>query len=48
VIGTSVMELLMLGANKGSYITIKAKGEDAEEALKDLAKLIGHCFNEQE
>jgi phosphocarrier protein HPr len=48
VIGTSIMELLMLGASKGSYITIKAKGEDAKEALKELTKLVTSSFYEGE
>ena len=46
VLGTSIMELLMLGASKGSYITIKAKGEDAKEALKELTKLVTSSFYE--
>jgi len=47
VLGTSIMELLMLGASKGSYITIKAEGKDAEEALKELTTLVTSSFNEE-
>jgi len=34
--GKSIMGILMLAADKGSKITLKISGEDAEEAMKEL------------
>ena len=39
VTGTSIMGLMMLGAAKGSTITIHVEGEEAEMALEKLAGL---------
>lgn len=38
--GKSIMGILMLGAEKGSEITIEADGEDAQAALIELEKII--------
>jgi len=38
--GKSIMGILMLAAETGSQIYIKAEGEDAEKAVEELAKLI--------
>ena len=38
--GKSIMGILMLAAGKGSKICISAEGDDAEEALKELEKII--------
>lgn len=38
--GKSIMGVLSLGAASGSYITIEAEGEDAEEAIERLSKLL--------
>ncbi|MDD5115924.1 MAG: HPr family phosphocarrier protein [Candidatus Omnitrophica bacterium] len=38
--GKSIMGILMLGAEKGSLIIVEADGVDAEEAMKELEKLI--------
>jgi len=38
--GKSIMGILMLGAEKGSYIIIEADGQDAELALAELEKII--------
>jgi phosphocarrier protein len=38
--GKSIMGILMLGAEKGSEITIEADGEDAQAAMDELEKLI--------
>ena len=38
--GKSIMGILMLGAEKGSYITIEAKGQDAEDAVLELERLV--------
>jgi phosphotransferase system HPr (HPr) family protein len=38
--GKSIMGILMLGAEKGSLITIEAEGNDAELAIFELERLI--------
>lgn len=38
--GKSIMGILMLGAEKGSVIVIAAEGDDAENALTELEKII--------
>lgn len=38
--GKSIMGILMLGAGQGSEITIKADGDDAEQALNALEDLV--------
>jgi len=43
--GKSIMGILMLGAEKGSSITIEADGEDAELAITELEKVV---TNEEE
>ncbi len=40
--GKSIMGILMLGAEQGSFIIIEAEGDDAEAALTELEKIIGH------
>ncbi len=44
----SIMGLLLLAACQGSKIVIRAKGKDAQEALKELGKLIEGKFGEEE
>ena len=44
--GKSIMGVLMLVASKGSVITLKAKGDRADEALAALEKLIDDKFGE--
>lgn len=44
--GKSIMGLMMLAAHKGSFITIKADGEDAQEAIDALKVLINNKFGE--
>lgn len=44
----SIMGLMMLGAGKGSSITLQADGWDAKEALDALAALVEAGFNEQD
>lgn len=46
VAGTSIMGLMMLGAAKGSNITIHVEGEEAEMALEKLAGLVTDGFGE--
>jgi phosphotransferase system HPr (HPr) family protein len=42
----SMLGVLGLGAGKGAEITIKAEGEDADEALNALQTLIANNFGE--
>ena len=40
------MGVLMLAAEKGSSLTITAEGDDADVAVKELARLVGGGFGE--
>ena len=44
--GKSIMGLLILAANQGSKITVKADGQDAAVAIEELGKLIDAGFGE--
>ncbi|PLX96859.1 MAG: HPr family phosphocarrier protein [Desulfuromonas sp.] len=44
--GKSIMGILMLAAPKGTMIEIRTEGEDAEEAMAGLEKLINDKFGE--
>ncbi len=44
----SIMGLMMLGAGRGSTVTITANGEQAREALDTLIGLIADKFGEGE
>ena len=44
--GKSIMGVLMLVASKGSVITIRAKGAQAEDAVIALAQLVDDKFGE--
>jgi phosphocarrier protein len=44
----SIMGVMMLAAGKGALILIEADGEDAQDALAALAKLIADRFDEGE
>ncbi len=44
--GKSIMGVLMLVASKGSTITIKGRGERADEAVTALAQLVTDRFGE--
>ena len=44
--GKSIMGVLMLVASKGSTVTLKAKGEKADECIAALAALIDDKFGE--
>ena len=44
--GKSIMGVLMLVASKGSTVTLKAKGEQAAEAVAAIAALIDDKFGE--
>lgn len=47
VCGTSIMGLMMLGAAMGDTITIRALGDDAEDAVQQLAALVEARFGEE-
>ena len=42
----SIMGVLMLAAEKGSFINIRCEGDDAERALDELAALVARGFGE--
>ena len=44
----SIMSVLMLAAGRGTYLTLKAEGEDAQEAMQAVAQLITDKFEEGE
>ena len=42
----SILGILRLGAEYGSVVKIRANGEDAEEAVRELVSLIERRFDE--
>ncbi len=46
--GRSIMGVLTLAATQGSKIQVEASGEDAEQAVKAIERLIERRFNESE
>ncbi len=46
VAGSSILDLMMLGAAMGDTITISASGDGAEEAVAQLAELVESKFGE--
>jgi phosphocarrier protein HPr len=42
----SIMSVMMLAAEMGSFITIKAWGEDEVQAVEEIAKLFEEKFGE--
>ena len=44
--GKSIMGVLMLVASKGSWVILKARGAQAQEAVDALARLIDDKFGE--
>ena len=45
--GKSIMGVMMLAAECGSTLTLRAEGSDADEALEALAVLIQNKFGER-
>lgn len=43
----SIMGIMAMGATKGTQLTLKVEGEDAEAALKALIELFQSNFNEE-
>jgi phosphocarrier protein HPr len=46
VTGTSIMGLMMLGAAKGSEITVHVQGDESDKALEKLVGLVMDGFGE--
>jgi len=46
--GKSIMGVLMLAAYCGSTITVRAEGDDADQALNALQELVENKFGEEE
>jgi len=44
--GKSIMGILMLAAPKGSKITVAVRGDDAQEAMDTIGRLIDDGFGE--
>lgn len=44
--GKSIMHMMMLAATQGTELEIKAEGEDAEQAVEELAALVESGFDE--
>jgi len=45
--GKSIMGVLMLVAARGSFITVRCVGEDAEGAMKAIEELVKSRFGEE-
>ncbi len=43
----SIMEVLMLAAEKGAELRISADGTDADEAVETLSELVTNKFDEE-
>ncbi|GIW72886.1 MAG: phosphocarrier protein HPr [Planctomycetota bacterium] len=45
--GKSIFELIMLAAEQGSRLVVRASGEDAEQAVAAIAELVEARFHEE-
>lgn len=45
--GKSIMQLMMLAATKGTVLTVRADGDDAESAIESLKYLVESKFDEE-
>jgi phosphocarrier protein len=43
----SILSVMMLAAEIGSFVTIKAQGEDEQQAVEAIAKLFEENFGEE-
>ncbi len=43
----SIMQMMMLAAGQGTELTVRAQGNDAEDALKALSELVDTGFDEE-
>ena len=46
--GSSILGLMMLAASKGSCIKVKASGNEAEQAVKNISDLVNSLFGEEQ
>lgn len=46
--GKSIMGVMMLAAEQGSVLKIRAEGDDAEEAVRALVELVERGFDEDD
>lgn len=46
--GKSIMGVLMLTAEQGSMLLIRAEGEDAQQAVRQLSELVERGFDEDD
>ncbi|HEX9145020.1 MAG TPA: HPr family phosphocarrier protein [Candidatus Binatia bacterium] len=46
--GRSIMGVLTLAATQGSKVQVEASGEDAEQAVRAIERLVDRRFNESE
>lgn len=44
--GKSIMGVMTLAAERGTPLTVRAEGEDAEEAVRSLGELVARGFEE--
>ena len=44
--GKSIMGVMTLAAERGTPLTLRAEGEDAEEAVRSLEELVARGFEE--
>jgi phosphocarrier protein len=45
--GKSIMGVMMLAAEQGAEVTVRAEGEDADAAVEELGALLQSNFEEQ-
>ena len=45
--GKSIMQMMMLAAGQGTALIIKARGEDAQDAIDALRDLVERSFDEE-
>lgn len=45
--GKSIMQMMMLAATKGTELQITANGDDADQAVQELASLVKSNFDEE-
>ena len=46
--GKSIMGVMMLAAGQGTRVLVEAKGDDADDAIAAIAKLVANRFGESE
>jgi phosphocarrier protein len=46
--GKSIMQMIILAATQGTPLRIEAEGEDAEQAVTELADLVSKKFGEED